>query len=161
ERRTRQAISRLPAGPCRGAGYIDDDGVVLGKPYTVWVRVEAIDDTLTVDFEGSDRQATGLINASRSQAESAAIYGVRMFLDIPDVPLNEGSFRPVRMLFPERTVVNPAWPAPVSGRAATMMAVVEAMFEALAAQQSERSVAESSINHVLGIASVEPDTGRS
>jgi len=57
-----------------------------------------------------------------------------MFLDIPDVPLNEGSFRPVRMLFPERTVVNPAWPAPVSGRAATMMAVVEAMFEALACE---------------------------
>jgi N-methylhydantoinase B len=57
--------------------------------------------------------------------------------------------------------VNPAWPAPVSGRAATMMAVVEAMFEALAAQQPHRSVAESSINHVLGIASVEADTGRS
>jgi N-methylhydantoinase B len=161
ERRTRQAIARLPRGACSGAGHVDDDGVVPGHSYTVRVRVEAVDDVLTVDFDGTDPQATGPINASRSQAESAAIYGVRMFLDIPDVPLNEGSFRPVRMRFPERTVVNPAWPAPVSGRAATMMAVVEAMFEALAAQQPDRAVAESSINHVIGIASVEADTGRS
>src|ERR1019366_1998765 len=42
----------------------------------------------------------------------------------------------------------------------TMMAVVEAMLEALAEQQPERSVAESSINHVLGIASIEAGTGR-
>src|SRR4051794_29193072 len=152
ERRTRLAVSQLPPGSYTGEGTIDDDGVERDRSLTVRVAITTdADGRFVVDFTGTDRQATGAVNASYSQATSAAVYGSRLIVDDPDIPINEGVFTALDLVLPQGTLVNPNWPAAVNGRGITMMAMIEAMCEALSKQQPDRAVAVSPMNHVMSV----------
>lgn len=156
ERRTRAAISALPRGEYIGSATIDDDGVLVGAPLTVRVRLATDGDTLVLDFSATDPQAKGAINASYAQATSTALFGSRVVLDDPDVPINEGAFAPLRIELGSGTLCNPNWPAAVNARGVTMMAMLEALFAALSQQQPGRSAAGSSINHVATVSTFDP-----
>jgi N-methylhydantoinase B len=152
ERRTRLIVSQLPPGTYSGEGVIDDDGVEHDRSLTVRVNITTdADGTFVVDFSGTDRQAAGAVNASYSQATSAAVYGSRLIVDDPDIPINEGVFTALDLVLPQGTLVNPNWPAAVNGRGITMMAMIEAMCEALSKQQPHRAVAVSPMNHVMSV----------
>jgi N-methylhydantoinase B len=159
ERRTRQAFAALPDGEYRGEYLIDDDGNELDRRYRVSVTVTIRGDELEVDLTGTDPQARGPINASRSQTTSAIIYTTRCLVD-PEVPMNEGGFRPVRIHLPEGTLVNPRLPAPCNARIITVMAVIEAMLRALAPVAPPRrgAIAPSSVLQVLTLSG--NDAGR-
>ena len=147
ERRTRLEIEAIPPGEYRGEYWIDDDGVEPGRPYRVQVTVQVGGSDLSLDFTGTDAQAKGPINASYSQAMSGAVLAVRAFLD-PTIPMNEGCFKPLRLLLPEGTLVNPRMPAACNARIVTNMAVAEAVARALSQAFPDRAVAASSINLV-------------
>ena len=69
---------------------------------------------MTVDFEGSDPQVAGPMNAPLSVTSSGVFAGLKMAVDSAGVvPPNSGAWRPVKVLAPEGSVVNAQYPAPV------------------------------------------------
>lgn len=129
ERMTRLAIARIPDGAYAFEDALDDDGFGSG-PIPLRVRVTVVGDSMTVDFTGSSPSVEGSVNATAAVTASAVHYVVRCLLP-REVPANEGSNRPLRLIFPERSVVNAARPHAVAGSVETAQRVVDVMLGAL------------------------------
>jgi N-methylhydantoinase B len=68
------------------------------------------------------------------------VYAIKCLL-LPDLPNNDGLFRPIRAVAPEGTILNPTQPAPVGGRACTGHYVPSVIFGALYAVLPEKVMA--------------------
>jgi N-methylhydantoinase B len=137
ERGARRTIAAIPDGTYRALDHLDDDGVDLGRPVPIAVAVEVRGDALTVDFAGTSPQVRGAINSTLSFAKSAVYFALRAIMDA-DVPNNAGFFRPIRVVAPERSLVNPAPPGACAARGVTGFRVMDALFRALAQAVPER-----------------------
>lgn len=71
------------------------------------------EDSLTFDFTGTHPQVTGPVNITREAALSCVLHAVKRSLG-QDIPLNAGFTRPVRVITPEGSLVNPVLPAPLA-----------------------------------------------
>lgn len=112
ERRMRQAIAALPDGEYVGMDGFDND---CFEPVDVEVRVTMVvdGDALVIDFTGTSGQIRGFKNSSLANTHSAVYAAVSSFFDA-DIPRNEGTFRPLRIIAPRGSLVNPEPPAPVT-----------------------------------------------
>lgn len=138
ERATRAAISAIPPGEYVYDEIFEDDGfgsdgVVM--PLKLTLKVES--DTLTADFTGTAPQARGAINLPLSMTK-ATVYGSVKSIVSPDVLTNVGFIRPINVIAPPGTLVNPRFPAAVGGRAPLFFRVFDMMFRALAKALPER-----------------------
>jgi N-methylhydantoinase B len=131
----------------------------LDAPLRVQVTLTVGDDHLVIDFTGTDPQAHGPISAPEGPAVSAALYGVWILLDDPDIPVNEGVFAPLEIIRPEGSLVAPRRPAGANARGFTMAAMIDAMVDAIAAMDPDRAMAGSSVNHLMSLA-LSGDGGR-
>ncbi len=111
ERAMREAIRALRPGVYEHA--ITSDG--FDEPITIRARCEVRDDELTVDYAGSSPASPRGINVVMNYTEAYTTYGVKVIVS-PDVPNNEGAFRPVRISAPEGSILNVRHPAPVAAR---------------------------------------------
>lgn len=157
ERRMREELRLLPDGRYQGSFTIDSDGV-SDRTFDVLVTLTVDDDEIEVDFAGTAEQSAGAINSSFSQTMSGVLYAVRCFVD-PTIPMNDGCFRPVRMLLPKGSLVNPNPPAACGGRVVTVAAAVEAILEAMSACRPDHAVAASGLIHVYTISGADPAGG--
>jgi N-methylhydantoinase B len=131
ERMTRHLIGQLPDGTYRFADAMDGDGI-HPEPLIIAVAIEVAGDQATVDFTGTAPQATGSINAVYAITVSATSYAFRCLL-AADVPANDGSMRPIRVLAPAGTLVNARPPAAVAGgNVETSQRIVDVLLGALA-----------------------------
>jgi N-methylhydantoinase B len=111
ERAMRESIGRLARGVYTYA--ITSDG--FGEPITIAVRCEARGDELWVDYTGSSPESRRGINVVMNYTEAYTTYGVKVIVS-PDVPNNEGAFRPLRITAPRGSILNAQPPAPVAAR---------------------------------------------
>ncbi len=111
EKAMREAIGALPDGIYENEAYTDgfDDPIKL----SVAVRVEG--EEIYLDYEGSSRQSERGINVVLNYTVAYTTFGVKCAIS-PEVPNNDGSFRPVRVTAPEGCILNAAHPAPVGAR---------------------------------------------
>jgi N-methylhydantoinase B len=130
EKFTRAEIAALPDGEYAFADHLDDDGIDP-EPITIQVKVTVAGDAITVDFGGTSPQVKGAINSVLAFSASTVYACIRSILD-RTIPNNAGFFRPIRVLAPERSIVNPRPPAPVAARGLTAMRIGDAIFGALA-----------------------------
>lgn len=148
EQRMRDELGQLAPGVYRGSYRIDDDGMDLDRSPVV--RVEATvggaDIPIRLDFSETDDQARGAINAGVSQALTGALYAVRCFVD-PSIPMNEGCFRPVEVVFRSGSLLDPTPPAACGGRVVAVTAVCEAVVEALSRARPDHATAACSVIH--------------
>jgi N-methylhydantoinase B len=115
ERRMTHAIRSLPAGKLVAHGRHDAlPGLPDGIPVKVCVEVDPSEGVVTVDLRDNiDCVAVG-VNLSQTCATAGALIGVLNCID-PSVPRNEGSFRRIRILLRENSVVGiPRFPASTS-----------------------------------------------
>jgi 5-oxoprolinase (ATP-hydrolysing) len=127
EAAVRAAIGRLKDGAFR---YAMDDGAVVA----VAVRVDAARGEATVDFTGTSPQVAGNFNAPRSICRAAVLYVFRTLVD-GDMPLNDGCMRPITLIAPEGSMLNPRYPAAVvAGNVETSQVAVDALYGALGVQ---------------------------
>jgi N-methylhydantoinase B len=140
ERRMRAELEALPDGSYRFVDRLDDDGQgVTELRIEVEVRIEG--DSAVVDFAGTAEQVRGAINAPVAVTRSATYYAVRSVTD-PDIPPNEGAYRPITVEAPEGTIVNARPPAAVvGGNLEVSQRVTDALLGAFAERVPERSVA--------------------
>ncbi len=126
EAAVRQLLARLTDGEF---AYELDNGAVV----RVAVRIDAAAHSAVVDFTGSSAQLPDNFNAPLSVVRAAVLYVVRTLID-DAIPMNDGCLRPVSIVVPEGSMLNPRYPAAVvAGNVETSQVVCDALFGALGA----------------------------
>ncbi len=126
EESVRRVIDRLTDGDFT---YPMDTGQVI----CVAVRVDRASRTAEVDFTGTSPQHSGNYNAPAAVCRAVVLYVFRTLVGT-DIPLNEGCLRPVRIIIPEGSMLNPRPPAAViAGNTEVSQAACNALFGALGA----------------------------
>ncbi len=107
------------------------DYVELGERLlNITVKVE-IERDVKVDFSGTHPQVDSPLNAVLGVTVASTTFAIKSVID-PEMPMNSGFFRVVKIYAPEGTLVNPVKPAPVSaGNVETSQRIVDAVFKAL------------------------------
>jgi len=160
ERRMRAELAAIPDGRYEYEDYLDDDGLGEG-PIRLHVQVEVRGDEIMIDFSGSAPQVEGPVNAVYAVTASAVYYTIRALTD-PDIPPNEGCYRPIVIVAPEGTVVNASPPAAVvGGNLETSQRIVDVLLGALAQALPERAIGacQGTMNN-LSLGGIDPRTGR-
>ncbi|HLX28347.1 MAG TPA: hydantoinase B/oxoprolinase family protein [Casimicrobiaceae bacterium] len=130
ERFTRREIAKLPKGTWRFVDHLDNDGIDP-DPIRIEASVTIAGDEMTIDLTGSSPQVRGAINCVYPFTLSTALACVRSILDL-SIPNNAGYFRPIRVIAPRGSVVNPNPPAAVAARGITGIRIADTIFGALA-----------------------------
>ena len=136
ERLMRAGIRGIPNGRYRFADKLDDDGV-SDNPVAIQVELTVEDDEICADFTGSSAQRAAPVNCSVSMTTAVVHYCLVAAIG-SDIPVNEGCFRPVRIVAPKGSVINAVPPAPVVGRMATLHRTCDVVNGALAQALPER-----------------------
>jgi N-methylhydantoinase B len=111
ERAMRDAIRELPDGVYEHESWSDG----FDEPIRIKVAVTVRDDDLTIDFAGSSVQSRHGINLVLNYTHAYSSFAAKAAL-APEVPHNEGSFRPVHVTAPPGSILNCLEPAPVGTR---------------------------------------------
>ena len=124
----RQAIGRIPDG--RYAHSVQADG--YNRPTTIQASIEVDGDSIRVDYAGSsDQRDDASVNCVLNNTFAHTVYPLKCSL-VPDLPNNEGLFRPITAVAPEGSILNARFPAPVKARSKTSYHVHNALYGALA-----------------------------
>ena len=160
ERMTREAIRAIPDGHYGYHDFLDNDGIDLDTPIRIEVMVTITDDTVHVDFTGTDLQVRGPFNCMPSGSHAAAYFAVHAMTD-PDIPTNGGCFRPISLHLPEGSLVNPREPAPVNARTSTIKRISGCIVGALGQAVPERAPADAAGELLLmAFGGTRPDSSR-
>jgi N-methylhydantoinase B len=111
---------------------MDDDGVNIGKHIPIKVRVDVRGDEMTVDLSGVSPQVAGPYNSGATAGRSASEVAFKFLTTPLLLPINEGSFRPLKIILPPGRVVSATKPAPVRTWMTVPMTVSDTIFKALA-----------------------------
>jgi N-methylhydantoinase B len=141
EARARQAIGELPDGDYDHT--IHTDG--LDEPLRIHCRVSIRGDEVVVDYAGSSDQVDRGMNVVLNYTAAYTSYALKCAI-WPDVPHNDGSFRPLTTTAPEGSILNPRWPAAVAARHIVGHFLPHAVLGALVPIIPDRVVAEGAGN---------------
>ncbi|MBI3977619.1 MAG: hydantoinase B/oxoprolinase family protein [Chloroflexi bacterium] len=130
ERIARAAIAALPDGVYEFTDYIDGLGEDP-EPIVFRVAVTIAGDSLTVDWSGTSPQVKGGINAPMPFAKSATYVGIRGVIR-QNLPNSEGYMRPIKVVAPLGTIVNPVLPGACGARGITGFRMIDTVLGALA-----------------------------
>ncbi len=137
ESATRAAIARLPDGVYTNEMWSDG----FEEPVLLKATVTIHGDELTVDHAGSSPQSRYGINVVMNYTHAYTSFAVKCAIS-PEVPHNEGSFRPVHVTAPPGCILNAQHPAPVAARHLIGHFLPGLIFGALAQAMPERIIAD-------------------
>ena len=124
EEAVRRVVDRLGDGSFRQEM---DDGSVIA----VRVTVDRPTRGATIDFTGTSPQRPDNFNAPAAVCTAAVLYVFRTLVDA-DIPLNAGCLKPLRLVVPTGSMLDPVFPAAVAaGNVETSQAITSALFGAL------------------------------
>lgn len=159
ERATRLALRALPDGEAEAEGFLDDDGRG-GPPTRLHARLTKRRDRLTVDLSGTAQQIPGSLNVPWASTRAAVVYMLRAMTD-PSMVTNDGILRPLEIVCPRGTVLNPDPPAAVSVRHNTCQRLADVLVRAASELWPDRAVASGTVSFFdINLESVSPRTGR-
>ncbi len=141
ERAMRDAIATVPDGVYRHSGYSDG----FDAPVRLEVTITKSGDGMHVDWAGTSPASPRGINVVLNYTHAYVTYALKCAL-CPDVPNNEGSFRPVTVTAPPGCLLNALPPAPVAGRHVIGHFLPGIVFGALAPVLPGRVIAEGAAN---------------
>jgi N-methylhydantoinase B len=127
----------LPDGLYENEVYSDG----FEEPVLLKAKVTIEGERMTVDHAGSSRQSRYGINVVMNYTHAYTSFAVKCAIS-PEVPHNEGSFRPVRVIAPEGCILNAQHPAPVAARHLIGHFLPGLIFGALAKAMPERLMAD-------------------
>jgi N-methylhydantoinase B len=111
ENAMREAIAALPDGVYENEAYTDG----FDEPIRLVVAIRVEGDEVRVDYDGSSPESDRGINVVLNYTAAYTTFGVKCAIS-PEVPNNDGSFRPVHVTAPEDCILNARHPAPVGAR---------------------------------------------
>ena len=102
-----------------------------GAQIRVAIRVDAASRSATIDFTGTSAQQVNNFNAPTAVCMAAVLYVFRSLVD-DDIPLNAGCLKPLQVIIPPGSMLNPNPPASVvAGNVETSTCITNALFGAL------------------------------
>src|SRR5580698_9404717 len=159
ERQMRAKIAAIPDGVYEGTSQIDSDGVV-DQPLTIRMKITKKGEELLFDMTGSSPPCRGPMNSVIATTRSAIYLAIKHIF--PEVPINAGTFAPLKIIDPVGTFLYARYPSPVSGCAAEVsQRIAEAVFLALAPAAPELLfAAPAGTSGNLAIGGRDPKTGK-
>jgi N-methylhydantoinase B len=134
EQKCRNVVAQLPDGTYEAEASIDDDGLIRDEEVPIRVRITIKGSDMIIDLSGCSAERKAAIN-SRTYAGARVAYKA---LTGPLDPVNEGSFRALKVVIPEGNIMMARFPAPMSGWSAIVPTVVDAIVVALAKAMPDR-----------------------
>ena len=136
EQAVRGEIAKLPDGEWSNQTWSDG----FEEPILIRCTVRVAGDEIFIDFSGSSPQSTRGINVVLNYTHAYASFAIKAAI-CPDVPHNEGSFRPVHVSAPPGSILNALDPAPVASRQVIGHFIPSAIFAALSGAMPGRLMA--------------------
>jgi N-methylhydantoinase B len=136
EAAVRAEIRKLPSGEWTNETWSDG----FEEPIVIRCAVKVSGDEIFIDFTGSSPQSTRGINVVLNYTHAYASFAIKAAI-CPDVPHNEGSFRPVHVSAPPGSILNALDPAPVASRQVIGHFIPSAIFAALSGAMPGRLMA--------------------
>src|SRR5262249_7297538 len=134
EGKARIVLPHLADGVYEAAAALDEDGVTRGEPVPIRAKVTIDKGAMTIDLSGCSQERRAAIN-SRTLAGARVAYKA---LTGPLDPVNEGSFRALKVIIPEGNIMMARFPAPMSTWSMIVPMVVDTIVAALAPAMPER-----------------------
>ncbi|HET9653405.1 MAG TPA: hydantoinase B/oxoprolinase family protein [Usitatibacter sp.] len=107
--------------------YEMDNGAVI----RVKITIGADRSSATVDFTGTSAQLASNFNAPSAVVYAAVLYVFRTLVD-DEIPMNAGCLKPIEIVIPEGSMLNPRPPAAtVAGNVETSQCITDALYGAL------------------------------
>ena len=102
-----------------------------GAQISVAIRVDVPARRATIDFTGTSAQLENNFNAPTAVCMAAVLYVFRTLVD-DDIPLNAGCLKPLDVIIPDGSMLNPHPPASVvAGNVETSTCITNALYGAL------------------------------
>jgi N-methylhydantoinase B len=161
EQQMRAKIATIPEGRYSGHAIVDSDGVVDEPLHIRVVVTRTRENDLLFDLSQSSPPCKGPMNSVIATTRSSVYLAIKHIF--PDVPINAGTFEPLKIADPEGTFLYARYPRPVSGCAAEVsQRIAEAVFNALTAAIPEQLfAAPAGTSGNLAIGGHDPKRGRS
>ena len=124
EESVRRVIDRLHDG----AFTCEMDG---SQRISVTIRINRQKREAVIDFSASSGECPGNFNAPAPITRACVLYVFRTLVGA-GIPMNSGCMKPLRLILPEGSLLNPRWPAAVvAGNVETSQCVVDTLCGAL------------------------------
>ena len=161
ERAARARTRTIPDGTYEAESFMDDDGFEVGRRVPIKVRVVKRGDEMTIDLSEISPQVQGFFNSGPSTGQSCAQVAYKCLTSPTDYPVNEGSFRSLKVIVPEGTVVSAVKPAAMRWWMTFPMTVVDTVFKAMSKAIPERTIAAHHADLVFALVhGISPRDGR-
>ncbi len=160
ERRMRQGIREIPNGVYSFEDYIEGDGF-SDDLITIKCTIEVKDEDIYFDFTGTSPQVRGPLNCRPKSAASGPYFVMKSMVD-PEIPPNQGTYRPIHIHIPEGCLLHADFPhAVVQANIITSARVADVLIGALIQALPEKGIAgcHGTIN-IINIGGRNPITGR-
>jgi N-methylhydantoinase B len=157
----RERTRSIPDGVYEAESFMDDDGYEIGRPVPIKVRVIKKADEMTIDLSEISPQVRGFFNSGPSTGYSCAQVAYKCLTSPTDYPINEGSFRSLKVIVPEGTVVSAVKPAAMRWWMTFPMTVVDTVFKAMAQAIPDRTIAAHHADLMIALVhGISPKDGR-
>lgn len=159
ESRFRDLIERdLRDGEYYAEDWLDEDGI-NDQPVKLAVRALVRGRDLEFDFSACAGQLGTGKNVPYTHTMATVYYCVKAMID-PGLPINQGMYRPIKVLAPEGSIVNPRAPAGVGSRGLTSMILSDVIVDALSQAAPDRAVAPGGPYQGIILSGWDPDRKR-
>ena len=139
EAEARAQVRAMPDGVYEAESFMDDDAVDIDQPVPIRVKVTVRGDEMTVDLSGVSPQVKGFFNSGAGVACAQVAFKC---LTMPsDHPINDGNFRPLKVILPPGTVVSALHPSAMRVWMTYPMTVVDTIFKAVAQAIPDKTIA--------------------
>lgn len=155
----RQAIDQAPDGTYKSVIENDGTAEIPGGVVRIPCAVTIKGDRVSVDYTGCTPQVNRAINTVYNYTFAYSAYALKAAF-APWIPNAEGSFMPITIIAPERSILNPVRPAPCSARGMIGHLLPPAIFAALSKAIPDRiQAAPGSPSNSFQLSSMRPGQG--
>lgn len=157
EMKCRKVVEQIPDGVYEAESYLTDDGLG-GGPIRIHARVTVTGGEMEIDLSGCSGERRAAVN-SRTFAGARVAY---LALTLPTEPVNEGSFRALKVNIPEGNIMMARFPAPMCMWSMIVPTVVDTIIRALAPGLKDLVPAGhfGILSSPLVFTGIHPDTGK-
>jgi N-methylhydantoinase B len=157
----RQAVAKIPEGTYEAESFMDDDGLNIGTPVPIKVRVVVANGRMTIDLSEVSVQVTGFYNSGITTGIACAQVAYKCLTSPTEYPVNDGSFRSLDVIMPAGKVISATRPAPMRWWMTFPMTVIDTIFKALSPAIPDQVIAGHHADLVTAlIHGIDPKEGR-
>jgi N-methylhydantoinase B len=159
EAEARAAIRAIPDGTYTAEGVLDNDGLHT-DPLPCKITVIVKDDEMTIDLSELPGEVNAPMNSGRSGGGETVARLAFRYLLLPEGDANEGTFRPLKLILPEGTIVSAKPTAPMGAYNSALPMLIDLVIRALGTAIPDRvAAAHYGTFCTLAYAGRHPDSG--